>query len=152
MKILYDTREHKGFEWSFGEYEREERKLETGDYTLEGYENIICLERKKSPAELAMNIGVDFKRFSKELEKMKKIEYSYIICEFSLADALNFPLGSDIPKSTLSKIKIGGKFLVKTLSSYKDKYGIDVIYCGNRENAIEKAIELFSLILKIKGK
>ena len=35
-----------------------ERKLETGDYSIEGMEDRICIERKASPSEIAINVGI----------------------------------------------------------------------------------------------
>lgn len=152
MKIICDTREHAGHAWSFGDIETETRKLDTGDYSLAGLENIVCVERKKSPSEVAINIGSDSVRFNKELERMRSFEFAFILLEFTLEDALRFPEGSNIPRSKWSKIRVGGKFLVKTLSTYKEKYNIDVYYCGDREGCIEKALDLFSYVQKIKGK
>jgi hypothetical protein len=150
LKIICDTREHKGYEWSFGDVETVTKKLDTGDYSLEGFENLICIERKKSPSELAINIGKDSVRFNKELERMKDYKYAYILCEFSLGEAIDFPIGSNIPKSKLKHIRITGKYLVKVISTYKEKYNIDVIYCGDREGCIEKALELFHSIRKFE--
>lgn len=146
IKIICDTREHEGFGWSFGDIETEVRKLDTGDYTLAGFEGSLCIERKKSPSEVAINIGKDSVRFNKELERMRGIKHSFLLLEFSLNDALRFPEGSNIPKSKLSQVRIGGKFLVKTLASYKEKYNLEVFYCNSREGAIEKALELFKIV------
>lgn len=142
MKIIRDTREKSDHGWSFGGYDVIDKKLESGDYSLVGLETVITIERKKSPGEVAGNIGKDRERFNKELVRMSKFELAYIICEFTLDEALRFPEGSDIPKRLLKYVKIGGKFIVKTLSSYEELYGVKVIYAGDRGGAIEKAIEI----------
>lgn len=142
MKIIRDTREKLEHGWSFGDFDVIDKKLDTGDYTLVNLEKILCIERKKSPGEVAGNIGKDRERFNKELVRMSKFELAYIICEFTLEDALRFPEGSDIPKKLRSYVRVGGKFIVKSLSSYEELYGIKVIYAGNRGEAIEKAIEI----------
>lgn len=147
MQIIRDTREKIGL-WSFGEIETIERKLDSGDYSLVGYESILCIERKKSVSEVAVNIGSDSVRFNKELERMKNFPLAYLICEFSLDEVLEFPNGSNIPKRLIQQVRIGGKFILKTLSSYKEKYGIEVIYAGDRDNAIELALGIFNDITK----
>lgn len=151
MKIIRDTREKDQHGWSFGEIETIDQKLDTGDYTLVGLEDIICIERKKSPSEVAINIGSDRVRFNKELERMKSFKLAYIICEFSLESLISFPKGSNIPKSLQAKVRVGGKFLLSTLNSYKDKYNIDVLFCNNRDEAIEKSLELFGYAQEIYG-
>lgn len=47
FSIIRDTREKEG--WNFDFYSScaiESRGLKTGDYTLEGLEEILCIERK----------------------------------------------------------------------------------------------------------
>ena len=51
--------------------------------------------------------------------------------EFSIDDILSFPVGSEIPKKTWSKIRITGRFILKRLSEIQTKYGIHVVPCGN---------------------
>lgn len=151
MIIARDTREREGHAWSFGELDVIDMKLESGDYSIVGLENKLCIERKKSVSEIAINIGSDSARFNRELERMKSVPLSYIICEFSIDDVLCFPKGSSIPREKLKYVRIGGKYILKTLGSYFDKYGITVIYAGNKDNAIEKAIELMNYALEIYG-
>ena len=46
--VIKDTREQNG--WSFSQYDKcagmEIGTLHTGDYTLRGFEDVICIERK----------------------------------------------------------------------------------------------------------
>ena len=129
--VIRDTREKNG--WYFKETEycqgMLEQKLDTGDYSIEGLEDILCIERKGCVSELANNI-VD-KRFERELERMEEFKYKFLILEFSLDDILSFPVGSDIPKKTWNKIRISGRFILKRLSEIQVKHGIHVIPCGN---------------------
>lgn len=150
MKIIKDTREKIG-SWDFCDAEVIVQKLDTGDYTLVDYEDYICIERKKSTTEVATNLGVDIKRFTKELERMKEFPLAYIICEFTLQSLLQFPVGSGLSQKQMSEVRINGKYLVKLLSSFKDKYGVEVLYCGSREKAIAKAEEIFQSVTEIRG-
>ncbi len=141
MKIIRDTREQTP--WAFGDIEIVTKKLDSGDYTLEGFEKILCIERKKSVAEIALNVGSDRIRFNKELERMKEFEHAYLICEFSIDDILKYPEGSNIPLKMRKHVKMSGKYIYKVLSSYEELYGIEVIYASNRGYAIEQAIRIF---------
>lgn len=150
MNIIQDTREKIG-KWEFSDANVIVKKLESGDYSLVGLESVICIERKRTTSEIAINLGSDFSRFKRELERMKSIPFSYIICEFTFQSLLDFPKGSNISKSLLSSVKINGKYLVKLLSSFKEDYGVEVIYAGNRDNAIDEAERIFKTVLEIKG-
>lgn len=146
--IIIDTRET--IPWDFSFYERcsgiVNRKLDTGDYSIEGLEHLVTIERKRTTAEIANNIGADGKRFRAELERMTKFKYKYILCEFSMEMVLSFPKFSTIPPGRWGKLRIGGKFIAKNLLSYKEEYGIDVIFCGNTDKANEKAAEILTYV------
>jgi hypothetical protein len=149
MIIIKDTREKENFGWDFP-CEVKVRKLDTGDYTLEGLESYIIIERKCTPTEIGMNLGVDIKRFERELVRLKDFTLAYLVCEFSLSSLLAFPKGCRIPASKLSKIKLTGKFLVSELSSLCKKYEIELIYTNGREDAISKVWDIFQLIQELK--
>ena len=57
--VIKDTREQDGY--FFGPFNTcagmIEHKLDTGDYTIEGLEDKICVERKGCVEELAVNLG-----------------------------------------------------------------------------------------------
>ena len=70
-KILIDTREKQG--WNFEGFEKCEAQevigLKTGDYTLEGLETSLCIERKASTGEVALNLGKKRKTFEAEMDR-----------------------------------------------------------------------------------
>lgn len=77
----------------------------TGDYSLQGYEDKIRLERK-SLQDLIMCVGRERKRFERELERLKKYEYRSIICEGSWsAIRLKQYRGQMNPNSIASSIR-----------------------------------------------
>lgn len=147
LSILQDTREQTP--WEFSDANVKVQKLSAGDYTLESFEDYIIIERKASTAEIAINLGKEFSRFEREMIRLKSICLVYIVCEFSLQDLLNFPKGSNIKPSLLKEVRINGKYMVKLLSTFPEKYGVEVIYAGNRENAISKVEEIFETVQKI---
>lgn len=129
--IIVDTREQKP--WDFPEYTIASEKLDTGDYSIKGLEDILCIERKRSVSEIATNITE--KRFKDVLERMSKYKFPFILLEFDLDDVLNFPIGSDIPKRLWDKIKIKPPFILKNLTEMSLVYDIYVIFCGSSGNA-----------------
>ena len=110
--VIKDTREQDG--WFFSSYDKcegmEIGTLHTGDYTLKGYEDIVCVERKASVSEIAMNLGRKKKPFQEEIERMKDFHFSFLILEFDMNDVLKYPEGSRVPKNARSKVKVTGKF------------------------------------------
>lgn len=135
--VVVDTREKAAY--SFKEYDNctgmVRKKLDTGDYSIEGLEDVICIERKATVTEIANNIVESNHRFDREIERMKDYKHKFIICEFSISDLLNFPENSDLPKSVKDKIKISGKFLLKRLMEFQIYNDVHVVFCGNKENA-----------------
>lgn len=129
--IIIDTREQKP--WDFPEHTISSKKLDTGDYSIEGLESILCIERKRSVSEIANNITES--RFKDVLSRMSKYRFPFILLEFDLQQVLDFPVGSDIPKSVWPKVKISPKYILKCILEMSILYNIYVIFCGSKENA-----------------
>ena len=139
--IIRDTREKEGytFETSNTRYHTckgmIDRKLDTGDYSIEGLEDRLCIERKPSVVELAGNVGHDRQRFLNEIERMKEFPHKYIILEFSLSDLMMFPEGSSILEKDWGKVKVTNTFMLKTLMEFQIFDDIHVIFCDSKKNA-----------------
>lgn len=139
--VIKDTREQDGytFEPFNGRYTSCKgmvvRKLDTGDYSLEGLEDKLCIERKGRISELAVNLGKDKARFMREIERMKDFPYKFLILEFSLEDLMKFPVDSDIPEAKWKSMKITNKYILKMLVEFQLYDGIHVIFCGSKKNA-----------------
>jgi hypothetical protein len=139
--VIKDTREQDG--WTFERFDTRYhtctgmvlQKLETGDYSLKGMENIFCIERKGSVAELAQNLGKDKYRFFAEIERMKSIKHSFLILEFSLNNVMMFPEGSNIPEEKWEDIHISNKYMLKMLTEIQINSNIQVVFCDSRKNA-----------------
>ena len=72
--IIVDTREQQP--WPFEHMDKSVSKLDTGDYSLRGLEDIFCIERKGSVSEFANNITE--KRFQDVIHRLSKGGYSYL--------------------------------------------------------------------------
>lgn len=135
FKIIVDTREQ--HPWEFKSKSVEEvvvAKLDSGDYSIGGLEDEFAIERKGSTGELFKNITE--KRFLEEIKRLSLYEKAFIVCEFSLTDIMDYPIGSGIPKRYWRRLRVKPQFVIKFLSDIQIKYNIHVIFAGNRENAI----------------
>lgn len=146
--VAIDTREKKPWELLDPKIiEHEVRKLDTGDYTVIGLEDKLCIDRKASVSEIATNITQ--KRFVKELERIKEFPHAFIIIEATAQELLDYPHSSDLPPKVKNKIRINGKFLMKCLTKMQIKYGFNVIFAGDRDTAETIAINLMADVLDL---
>jgi hypothetical protein len=126
--VVKDTREQKG--WEFGENEfchgMVIGTLKTGDYSVQGKEDLLCIERKASTGEFASNI-VD-KAFERELERMRSFKYNFVILEFSIHDVMQFPRNSGIPPRTWGKLRITGNFMLKRIIDFQTRFNTKIIF------------------------
>jgi ERCC4-type nuclease len=133
--IIIDTREQQP--WMFDNYTTANKKLDTGDYSIEGLEHLLCIERKKSVSEFANNIIES--RFKDVIMRMSQLKYSFLLLEFDLKDVLIYPVGSTVPKRMWDKIKISPAFLMKNLLELQLNHNIKVVFCGSASNAEKMA-------------
>jgi len=148
--IVQDTREKEPWHLtSFAEVKQQiVETVSAGDYVIKDKEHLITIDRKKKPAELANNLGMYKDRFERELERMREYKHRYVLCEFPYEKLVMFPKGSGLPVRVQRKVRAKGKFLVKQVERMSEEYEVEFIFCANREEAQEKAIELFKEALK----
>lgn len=135
--VVKDTREQDGY--YFKEYTpcagMIEEKLDTGDYSIKGLEDKICIERKGCVEELAINLGSKKYAFLNEIERMSKIPHKFLVLEFSLEDLIKFPEETRIPIKNKASVKITGKYMLKCLVEFQIYNDIQVLFCGNKYSA-----------------
>lgn len=151
--VLRDTREQKqGNRWTFPVSETclgtIEQKMKTGDYTLLGYEQILCVERKASTAEVSMNMYQP--RFTRELERMEEFKHAYLICEFTLADIVSFPFRSGIPQNKWTALRTTPQLLMKKLIEFQLQFKTKWIFAGSDGRAFVSS--LFKRVIEDEGK
>ena len=148
-KVIKDTREQQG--WWFPESEEcggtVVSKLDSGDYSIEGYEKVFSIERKRNTGEFAMNMFE--KRFVAELERLESYEHSFLILEFSYDDLMRFPEGSGIPSNKWKRLKATPKMLISFLNRIDLTYKTKIIFAPY--NGQERAADLFKYFLKLYG-
>jgi len=151
FNIIQDTREQTP--WNFTDKcvgEVIVDKLDYGDYAIEGYEDLVWIERKASPSELAKNMFEE--RFEKLLNNIQNYPHKYIVCEFSMDDLYNYPYKSGLPKSVIRKIKIRGKMIMSYLASISLEYKINVVYAYNAHHAQLYTTSIMKNMLRLLNK
>lgn len=142
FNIIVDTREQNA--WEFGNHTTSRHKLDTGDYSIEGLEHLLSIERKQSVSEIANNITE--KRFPAFLERLSLIPHKFMLFEFDLEDVYQFPVGSDIPKKMWDKLRVSSSYILKNISLFHIKYGIHTVFCGDADNAEKMAIRIMRTV------
>lgn len=90
--------------------------LKTGDYSLKGFEDRICIERK-SLGDLYSTLGQDRDRFEREFERMAQMQYAALIIE------ADWPT---ICSSPPERSKLHPKSVFRTLIAWSQRYGVHV--------------------------
>jgi len=139
MKILIDKQEQAPWQFSKGT-DTLRYDLETGDYSIYGYDFLICVERK-SMDDLVKTVIHDWLRFSRQLRRMAAMDHAAIIVEAPVMALFNRQYSSDAnPDSVRGK-----------LNSIFLKFGIPTLFLDTRETAALWTENLFKLYLEQKG-
>lgn len=144
--IIVDTREQQP--WEFDHFTTANKKLDTGDYSIDGLQHLLAIERKKSVSEFANNIVES--RFKDVVMRLSQLKYSFLLLEFDLEDIMIYPIGSTVPKRMWDKIKISPTFLLKNILELQIKHNIIVYFCGDSTNAEKMAEYILKKIYYIE--
>jgi ERCC4-type nuclease len=136
-KIIRDTREKKGHGWYFRATAycdgMDCKKLDTGDYSIEGYEDMIMIERKSIP-DLWNSLMQGRERFYREMDRALKIPARYLIIEGTLKD-----VQKGMPKRYT---RVRGETILANLISLEQKYGIHVIFTDKDHRIAQAHVRL----------
>jgi ERCC4-type nuclease len=111
--------------------------LGTGDYSIEGMEHLVCLERK-SLVDLVGTLMHNRERFFRQLERMQAFPYRAILVEASYEDVKS-------PYNFTEDTAAHPNGVSGSLDALEVRYGIPVIYTSrNRALAAEKAASWLS--------
>jgi ERCC4-type nuclease len=133
--IITDTREKRPYKWDNSIV----GTLKTGDYTVQGYESQVAIERK-SKADAYGSIGGGRKRFEREFERLSGYEYAVLVIECTYRDFLITPIHS----------KLNSKVAINTLYSWSIKYGVNIWFADNREYGKKLVYGLLEMFWRIK--
>lgn len=136
MRILIDTREQRPLPFP-SEAETARATLKVGDYTIEGFEDEVVVERK-SLSDLMGSISHDRERFIKELRRMRSYRLSVIVIEGSWADI----------EHQRYKQNVHPNAVVGSLVAFVVKYGVIPIMGHDRITAGQITYRLLSCFAK----
>ena len=140
--VLVDTREREPFplqanhpNWFGGE---RRVALKTGDYTVEGMESLLCLERKNLADLVACTVTYR-RRFLAVCGRLARVRWKAILVEATFEDIKDGFAAFDIPSDVHPNAVCG------MLDAIEAKFGIPVIYTSAvRDLATERAASWLS--------
>lgn len=110
--------------------------LHDGDYSVAGFEDKICFERKSS--DIFPYCSVDHDKTKRKMERFKNFEFVGLIIEIKEADLFQFQ----------QMTKVHPEVVRAALTSFEVRYGVHIYY-GNRENCarwlLDKAVKFFNI-------
>ena len=119
--IVIDTREQEPYAFHPERAAVVRRALPAGDYSVEGMEQRVAVERKTLP-DLVQTVIRERERFRRELQLLSGYEAACVVVEAGLPDILSGHYRSAAhPHSVLGAV-----------ASIIVDYGIPVFFCGDR--------------------
>ncbi len=126
VTIVIDSREQEPYSFHSPLVAAVRRALPAGDYSLEGFENEVAVERK-SLDDFVGTVVHARSRFQRELQKMASYRAACVVVEGGVTDVLQQRYrGAAHPNAILGS----------ALSIILD-YRIPVFFCGNRQAACQ---------------
>lgn len=122
--VVVDTREQQPYSFDPAHVTCVRRALPAGDYSLEGYEASVAVERKSLEDFVASAIAART-RFARELRALGEYDLGCVVVEASLEDVLARRYRSGAHPSAV---------FGATLSMIID-HGVPVFFCGDRQLA-----------------
>jgi len=152
--VIRDDREKPGHGWFFGPSDTCEgttiARLLTGDYTLQGLEAAVAIERKASAAELSRNFFANFDTFRAEMERLQQLEYAVVVCEFPITHILEFPRHEQLGNSIKRRLRIDANRLAKRLESLRRDFP-NVQFVFDAHRAERRAERFFDRVWQLRG-
>jgi ERCC4-type nuclease len=153
--IIIDTREKAP--WDFEGDDRFEsvlyQKLHAGDYSIQGMEEIIIIERKATADELFTNFTKNKERILAEFERSRGYKFRIMIIEETCEQILN-PQAYYINRKHINKQSpsMPPAVVATNLTKLMLDYGVYVIFAGDKASSMARGILLHAFELHRKGK
>jgi ERCC4-type nuclease len=111
--------------------------LSNGDYSLRGFENEICFERKA--ADIFSYCSVEHDKTKRKMEQFKKFNFVGLIIEMKESDLFQFQIHT----------KIHPEVIRAALISFEVRYGVHIFY-GNRDTCarwmLDRMVKYYNII------
>lgn len=103
----------------------ENATLATGDYSIQGLESQVAIERK-SHEDLVSSVSHGRRRFEAEFYRMSHMTYAAVVVEASVGDVLHRPLRHS---------KVPAKAVIRTAISWSIRHGVHWWFAPSRAHA-----------------
>jgi len=124
IRVVVDSREQQPYQFDPAHVTTVRRALPAGDYSVEGYESAMAIERK-SLEDFVSSVITHRERFARELRILAEYDLGCVVVEGSLADVLSQRYRSGAHPSSV---------FGATLSIIVD-HDVAVFFCGDRQIA-----------------
>lgn len=140
IPLVVDSRERKPYEFD-GYNQVLEKTLETGDYTLDGFEDVFAVERKTLD-DLAKSLGADRDRFENEIRRAQAFHEFAVVIEAPREHVYAFAGTGNSPHYYSG---IYPNSIIGTVEQWPQKYSpLEFYWCGDRDGGEQKTLELLS--------
>lgn len=140
ITVLTDTREQRPWSLDPTRFVTERATLQTGDYTVKGLEDRLCIERK-GLGDFVGTVISDWIRFRKELYRLASFDFALIVVEADLGDVYAHRYESDAnPESVVGRAN----------AIFLD-HGIQVAWWGSRSHCVSMTENFLAMAVKKLG-
>ena len=119
--------------------------IRTGDYSIQGYERKITIERK-TVADLYSSLSQRRVKFMEEMERVQHFDCKALVIEGTYDQVINPARGSYTKKYS----RMDRNSVLGSLVKINMEYGITVIFAGNRRNGEEWTLHTLKMFFKKK--
>ena len=135
FRIITDTREKLPYDFVTHRGPVEASALETGDYTIEGFEDVFAVERK-SLSDLLRTVTWGRKNFQAELNRAADLAEFVVVIE-AYPDDLNDHIEE-------YGRKVHPNSIFGSLKAWEEYQGVPFYWCGSRKNAEQVTLDLLT--------
>ena len=143
LVIITDSREQRELDFSrFKGVATVRQGLKTGDYSIAGYEDVYCIERK-SVSDIVGTIVSGHERFLREMERMRDFEERYILIEHSPSILFNYCMQHGWQRKF--------DLVIQSLLAYACRYNVRIRFCKDREDMAKYIVRKSREFIAKKG-
>ncbi len=138
FKLLRDSREQRPLDpWFSAAVSVEVVTLPTGDYSLAGFSDKVCVERKSLP-DLVACVGPERDRFMDCARRMQAYPFRLLVVEASVADAL----------AGAYRSRTNPQSVIGTTLALMADYNVPTLWAGDAQTAANMIERMFIRIAR----
>lgn len=130
--VVCDTREKIPYEFST-DVEVVSEKLDTGDYTIQGFEDVFAVERKSLP-DLLKSITWERERFKAEIVRADALLGFVVVVECPVRDILNWNYKRDVHPNAV----------MGTVNNWEKYHNVEFEWAGSRAEGEQETLDILT--------